>query len=89
MTPHVFRPPPAVTPLPNRCLLCVHPASHPVHDERCRECGQVRGPKHMETCPGPLQRIAPAPEREDDECDCPAGFHQRGCTLAYWPEDAA
>jgi len=55
----------------------------------CPECRQPMWQKHMEVCPGPMQRVAPPPEHEPD-CGCPPGaWHLRTCKAAYWPEDAA
>lgn len=49
--------------------------------ERCPVCTRPIGPKHRETCPGPSQRIAPPPVREET-CGCPDGmFHRPLCPL--------
>lgn len=53
--------------------------------ERCHRCQGPIGPKHRETCPGPMQRIADPPVRDDPHCDCGPGPHQYPCEVAYWP----
>lgn len=48
--------------------------------ERCSLCGQKKFAKHLETCPGPPQRIAPPETREG--CDCNSGgMHESDCVL--------
>jgi hypothetical protein len=57
-------------------------------------CPVCRGPKwskHLEVCPGPMQRVAAPPVREPDPCECRPGMkHEYPCDLAHWPSgDAA
>ena len=50
-----------------------------VEASRCPDCRQVRGPKHSETCPGPLQRVAD-PVVVRDDCGCKPGYlHEPDC----------
>ena len=47
----------------------------------CPDCHRPMWQKHLETCAGPIQRIAPAPAREP-ECGCgPGMFHRPDCQL--------
>jgi hypothetical protein len=52
----------------------------------CPQCGQkyINRGGHLETCPGPRVQAA------EQACDCEPGWrHEKGCSLAWWPEDAA
>lgn len=53
----------------------------------CPVCGGPRFQKHMEVCPGPMQRIA-EPKRPEP-CDCNSGgMHEPDCVLVTGDEAA-